>query len=92
MILLKDDQAGFEAYLAPEAHWFGANRAELHQNYFNVLPNEEDTSLERYRDLVLLDSQPEKKRYLVGYTTHLKPAHLAVLRETKLGLSLMKAN
>ncbi|GMQ47270.1 hypothetical protein [Vibrio sp. 10N] len=69
MILLKDDQAGFEAYLAPEAHWFGANRAELHQNYFNVLPNENDASLERYRDLVLLDSQPEKKRYLVGYTT-----------------------
>ena len=69
MILLKDDEAHFNSLLAPSAHWFGSDASQLHSSYFDILPNENDSTLNRYRDIVLLDSQPEKSRYLLGYTT-----------------------
>lgn len=69
MILLKDDRTTFEELLSPSAHWFGNDYQSLHDGYFAILPAEKDPDLKRHRDLVILDSQPEKQRYLVGYTT-----------------------
>ncbi|MGR5132076.1 hypothetical protein [Vibrio alfacsensis] len=69
MILLKDDKVAFESYLSPNAHWFGNSYQTLHEGYFAILPAEKDPSLKRHRDLVILDSKPEKQQYLIGYTT-----------------------
>ncbi len=69
MALLKGDKAQFDALLAENAHWFGSDRKDLYNTYFAVLPAETDPSFQRYHDLVLLDSRPQQKQYLVGYTS-----------------------
>lgn len=69
MVMLKNDKPSFDALLAPSAHWFGDERDNIHSNYFNIQPNEQDPDFNRYRDIVILDSDQENNRYLMGYTT-----------------------
>ncbi|ABV85856.1 hypothetical protein [Shewanella pealeana] len=68
MILLKDDRVAFDNYLAPNAHWFGSDASTLHDIYFDILPEEDNANLKRYRDFVILDSTPAKQQYLLGFT------------------------